>query len=372
MTLKRWIERRYAASYIFIMMISFAAAVLVTRIFLELTGYPQIGDEKLHVAHVLWGGLIVAVGAALPLIYANQFIYRLSATLSGIGLGLFFDEVGKFLTQDNDYFFRPAASIIYILFLLGIYIYITVRRGEPDAQTRLYHALAAMQEIVDGDLDIREKAELEAMLNNVIGDSQVPDVQELANELLDFVQHQADTVPRRATPVWDWFRKVGRWIERHILTRQKTRWFLIVSTALLALRSFVDLASLWQLAGGPGQADLLIQGWIARGNLTTAQEGVWFAVMIGLKGLVGLVLIGALIFFALGRDSQGIAFALSGLLLSITVINVLLFYFHQFVAALYAAIDFVLIVGLSFYNSRHLSRQAHVHAVREVKKQAAL
>ena len=358
MRIRRLIERQHAAGYIFTMMISFAAAVLVTRIFLELTGYPQIGDENLHIAHVLWGGLIVALGAALPLVFSNNSIYGVSATLSGIGLGLFFDEVGKFLTQNNDYFFRPAASIVYILFLLGIYVYVVIRRGEPDDQTRLYHALDAMQEIVHGDLDIREKAELETLLKGIIGDAQVPDVSELAGELLGFVRHQADIVPTRPAPIRDWLQRAGRWIGTRILTRSVTRWLLIVSTALLGVLALIDTITLLRSIGQPTQIGTVIQGWVARGDLTSAQESAWFALMIGLKGIVGLALIAALVFFVLGRDRQGIALALAGLLLSITAVDVLLFYFEQFMAAAYATIDFALIAGLNLYSRRYLQTAA--------------
>ena len=39
--------------YLLITLISFAASVSLARLFLEITGYPQLGGGDLHIAHVL-------------------------------------------------------------------------------------------------------------------------------------------------------------------------------------------------------------------------------------------------------------------------------------------------------------------------------
>lgn len=92
------------------------ATVLITRGFLYLAGFPQVGSETLHIAHVFWGGLFLSV-SFLFLLLADKPNKVTAALLGGIGFGLFVDEIGKFITKDNDYFYQPAFTLIYILFL---------------------------------------------------------------------------------------------------------------------------------------------------------------------------------------------------------------------------------------------------------------
>src|SRR3712207_6911057 len=47
------------------------------------TGYPQVGNSELHIAHVLWGGLLLFVASLLPLVFANRWVFKAGALLAG-------------------------------------------------------------------------------------------------------------------------------------------------------------------------------------------------------------------------------------------------------------------------------------------------
>src|SRR5215212_10500513 len=112
------VRRASAAHYVALTLLSFATTVLLTRLYLALTGYPQLGSGEFHIAHMLWGGLLLFIAALLPLLLTNHWAFTTAALLSGSGVGLFIDEVGKFITRNNNYFHPLAAPIIYGVFLL--------------------------------------------------------------------------------------------------------------------------------------------------------------------------------------------------------------------------------------------------------------
>ena len=76
--------------------------MVLTRLYLISTGYPKIGGGVYHIAHALFGGLSLVVACVLVLLYANRGVLTACAVLGGLGLGLFIDEIGKFITANNN------------------------------------------------------------------------------------------------------------------------------------------------------------------------------------------------------------------------------------------------------------------------------
>ena len=125
---RRMVTGRNAAWYMLTMVVAFAITVVGTRLYLDITGYPQLGNSTFHFAHALWGGMLQVIAAILTLIYLNEWVFSLAAILAGVGIGLFIDEIGKFITQSSDYFFPLAAPIIYVAFILFVFAYLYIRR----------------------------------------------------------------------------------------------------------------------------------------------------------------------------------------------------------------------------------------------------
>src|SRR5215471_2254748 len=117
-----------AGQYLQDFLVAAVVAILLTRLFLELTGYPRMGGGGLHIAHMLWGGLLMLVALILLLAVLGKRAKRAAALIGGVGFGLFVDELGKFITSDNNYFFQPAIALIYVIFVL---MFLAVRYLEP-------------------------------------------------------------------------------------------------------------------------------------------------------------------------------------------------------------------------------------------------
>jgi len=350
------IRRQRAEEYLLITMLSFAASVSVTRLFLYLTGYPQLGGGGLHIAHVLWGGLSLFIASLLPLLFANRWAFNLSALFSGIGVGLFIDEVGKFITSSNDYFFPWAAPIIYIFFLLTVALYLRISRPKPsDFRSELYYALEDMHEVLDHDLSDREKTDIVRHLENVRRLSKNQSLMTLAVNLEEFIHSsELEIVPEKPTR----WQKFLTWLEgfekRHL---NRTLYRAILSGALLGLATWSLYYPLVVFSAVINQRDVgpLLMRLVEEELVNSALGINSFSVMLALELAAGLLLVIGAALLGIGRDKRGFSFVYFGLLFSLTVVNVLVFYFDQFSTIATSSLQFGVLLLALRYRQRFLS-----------------
>jgi HAMP domain-containing protein len=147
------------------LLISSIATILVIRTQLWLTNYPQLGGSGLHIAHLLWGGLFMLFAIGLLLTFLGRQVRRAAAIIGGVGFGFFVDELGKFVTEDNNYFYRPAASLIYLIFV-GLFLLSRAlqRGGRLSAPNEVANAVDLLGEAARHDLDEAERRQGLALL----------------------------------------------------------------------------------------------------------------------------------------------------------------------------------------------------------------
>lgn len=166
--------------------ISAVSSILLIRGYLQLTGYPQIGSGSLHIAHMLWGGLLMLLAIIGALVFLNREKYWLVAILGGIGFGTFIDELGKFVTRDNNYFFEPTVAIIYVLFIL---IYLVLKFIEnytkPSAEEYLVNCAEIIKQALVNKIPQEKFAKAQDYLSHL---NQSDEVNRLVQNLLQRLQ----------------------------------------------------------------------------------------------------------------------------------------------------------------------------------------
>ncbi|MGK5440282.1 hypothetical protein ACSNN7_00375 [Micromonospora sp. URMC 105] len=221
-----------APSYLQAFVLSGVVTVLVTRAFLQAAGYPRLGGGGLHIAHVLWGGVLMTAGLGVALVYLGSAARILGAVLGGIGFGLFIDEVGKFVTAGTDYFYAPAAGIIYGAFALLVVISQAIRgrirlSGPERTANALYAVVGGLR---SGLTDDRRAAA--ARLVRGCG----PDVEEGVARLLNVVPRREAPGPRFWQPWLSRARRAMVWVTTH-------RWVVSLVVLYLIGEPFVVVSS---------------------------------------------------------------------------------------------------------------------------------
>lgn len=309
--------------------------VIATRWFLELTGFPRIGGGELHIAHALWGGAALAAAAVLPILLAGRLVYLGSAALAGIGIGLFIDEVGKFITAENDYFYPAAAPIIYATFLLAVLVWLRARNAhDPDPRAQLLGALQLFEESVEGDLQQAERDDLRERLASAARHAPAAEQRRLAADLLAFVE--AEQVRIAPDPIDRFSGWRSRWRDRadHWLGGRGLRAVIVVALLLTGVGQILAVFGI----GSEVRIDL--------GRQLSAFERFQL-IHLAVEALAGaLVVAGAVLVSLVGQHRLGWTLAYFGLLVLLTLADLISFYIRQFDSILVAIGHLILLTAV--------------------------
>ena len=239
MTIKNlFIRNIEAGNLIEIFMVSSISSILVIRFYLYLTGYPQIGGNGFHVAHMLFGGFFMMASLVILFSFLSKRIYRIAAVLGGIGFGTFIDELGKLLTSDNDYFFEPTVSLIYIIFIL---IYLATHFIESHSKyTKTEYLANAFEVLKDATVaDLNHDERMKAMKYLRKSDQENPLVNDLHSLLLEI-----DTLPKGKITKFDKLENLVKNFYRKIIEFPlfyKAVVLFFVTSSFVSLTQFVSL-----------------------------------------------------------------------------------------------------------------------------------
>lgn len=247
-------------------LVSAVISVFAIRIFLEVTNYPQLGGGDFHIAHMLWGGMFMLAALFILLSFLSQRAAAIASVLGGIGFGAFIDELGKFVTSDNDYFFQPTIALIYIIFVLLFLISRFIPRAQEISQREyLVNAINMIKESAIDDFDEEEERKAAEYLKKC--DPKNPIVQALKKLLANI-----EVVPAPSPGI---FTRM-----RHNLRK----WYYVVARSGIILNSiivFLAIQTLWIFI----QTALILVG---RPDLPVSETGqLYSSILAGAFVMIG-------------------------------------------------------------------------------------
>ncbi|MFJ6166202.1 hypothetical protein ACIQH6_13895 [Micromonospora orduensis] len=324
-----------AASHLQAFVLSGVVTVLALRAYLEATDYPQLGGGGLHLAHVLWGGLLLAVGLGIPLIFLGEGARTAGAIVGGVGFGLFIDEVGKFVTTGTDYFYAPAAAIIYVAFALLVLLTQAVRgrtgRSQLTSAERTANALDVVLSGQPAGLTDRRRAEVRRLLRGA-----EPAVEAAVEQLMD-------AMPRREPPPARFWQRAAGLARRLGAWATRQRWLVWLGVVYLVVEPLVVVVAVL-LDGVTGELD---------------QEREWGAVLgVTATALVTAVLSLRAAWLLRSDRLEAFRFFKLALLVNLLFGQVFNFTVNQFAAVATVALDLALL-GVVTAEHRRLRRAAN-------------
>lgn len=344
--MRQFVKSNDASDLVMTVMVWGVLSVLVTRAYLIIAKNPMIGFGQWHFAHVLWGGMLMLIAMILVLAFEGKRVRKYGAILCGIGWGLFVDEIGKYLTRDNNYWFRPAIIFIYISFVCLFLIYRYLERVEVKTSTHLFYAvLNRMEEIVEDDLEINEKKSLQNNLKKLLETTKPGNLQIISEGILMALKKIKAKKDQNRRSFKMFIKDIFNISYDKVFKRNLFTYGLWTFSVYYATEKLIDIVRILM----SGEKMALIQKFYQDYNFFGRADVYMIVFKLVFEVIASILfLLGARYFWSKKRV-RGIRFFKYGLYVSIFFVSIFRFYFEQFEAVYEVLISVIVLEILNRY-----------------------
>ncbi len=212
-------------------------SVIGNRVFLIVTGYPQLGNGTLHISHAIWGALMMAAAVIFSISFLAPNNRTFIAFIGGCGFGWFIDELGKFITRDVNYFFKPAIALIYFVFIAMYLLFRGIQRREYTADEAVLNGLEAVKAAAIGELSEPRRRSAISLLDETGADDAIAiQVHALLADESGLPDPRPNAFERAGRSIRAWYleRATKRWFQRAV-----TWWFVVIGSGQLLVVLFL-------------------------------------------------------------------------------------------------------------------------------------
>jgi hypothetical protein len=237
------VKRSSGADNILLFLISSAVSVVGVRMFLHAFNYPQLAPGSLHIAHAIYGGLFLTISVLLLLSFHGRRVRQAASIIAGLGFGQFIDEIGKFVTKDNNYFYQPTPVIIYIFFISFFFLYRYLDRYTPKGSRELtFDLIEKLEDLADNRFFQSNRAVIEDLVTKILLTPETG-IHWLAKSIEKFIPSFPLLPTPKQSKITYRFHSSLKWLDDLVDNRRPTFYFLLFVFSVYVVLSFWTMSA---------------------------------------------------------------------------------------------------------------------------------
>jgi len=270
-----------------------------------------------------------------------------------VGVGLFIDEVGKFITSTNDYFYPAAAPIIYVFFLLAVLVYLFVRRQSRHKPVEeLFSLIQQLEEIVDRGLTEEEREKMIIRVEHLQNRIHGKELLRMCASILEFLNDREYKLPGKKESFWmRWWERLERF-EKKTFHHQISWILLTIGFLILAVWLIIIPTRSILVPFDSTHIQVLITDLFGPRLALSTTGLLEFQGLILLQTLTSLLAFATALILILRLEKISLRLGFVTLIFALTIVNLLTFYFDQFSTIFEALFQTILLVSLLRYRHR--------------------